>query len=169
MEECIALKDEIGKLIQEGYLRDYVRNGGARPQNDQNEVGPPYEIRTIFGAPHFIGEKLRAQNRYLREAKEGSVRTTSFLDKWPAKQLRGEMEDIIFSEKDARHVRHPHYDALVIKAMIANNNLHRILVDNGSSVDIFYFQAFKMMGLKVSNLKPSPNPVYGFMGVLVVP
>ena len=90
-------------------------------------------------------------------------------DKRPAKQIRGEVEDIIFSEKDARHVRHPYYDALVIKAMIANNNVHRIQIDNGSSMDILYFQAFEMMELKVSDLKPSPNPVYGFTGDLVVP
>ena len=53
--------------------------------------------------------------------------------------------------------------------MIANNNLHRILVDNGSSVDILYFQAFERMGIKVSDLKPSPNPVYSFTGDSVVP
>ena len=44
--------------------------------------------------------------------------------------------------------------------MIANNNVHRMLVDNGSSVDILYFQAFERMGLKVSDLKLLSNPVY---------
>ena len=53
--------------------------------------------------------------------------------------------------------------------MIANNNLHIILVDNGSSVDILYFQAFERMGIKVSDLKPSPNPVYSFTGDSIVP
>ena len=53
--------------------------------------------------------------------------------------------------------------------MVANNNVHRILVDNRSSVDILYFQAFERMGLKVSDLKPSPNPVYGFTRDSVVP
>ena len=163
------LKDEIKKLIREGYLRDYVRNRGARPQNDQNEARPHREIRTIFGGPHFTEETRGAQNCYLREAKERLVMTTSSLDKRPAKQIRGEVEDITFSEKDARHVRHSHCDTLVIKAMIANNNVHWILVDNGSSVDILYFQAFERMGLKVSNLKPSPNPIYGFTGDSVVP
>ena len=65
--------------------------------------------------------------------------TVSSPDQWPAKLTRGEAEDITFSERDACHIRHPHYDALVIKVMIANNNVHRILVDNGSSVDIRYF------------------------------
>ena len=59
---------------------------------------------------------------------------------------------------------------------MTNNNVHRILVDNGSSVDILYYQAFQKMGLKNSNLRPSPNLIYGFtkdsvtpMGVITLP
>ena len=79
------------------------------------------------------------------------------------------MDNITFSERDAHHVRHLHCDALVITVIIANNNVHRMLVDNGSSVDILYYQAFERMGLKVNNLKPSPNPIYGFTGDSVIP
>ena len=32
--------------------------------------------------------------------------------------------------------------ALVVKDIIANNNVHRMLVDNGSFIDILYYQAF---------------------------
>ena len=53
--------------------------------------------------------------------------------------------------------------------MVANNNVHRTLVDNKSSVDILYFQACERMGLKVSDLKPSPNLVYSFIGDSVAP
>ena len=80
-----------------------------------------------------------------------------------------EVDDITFNEKDAHHVHHPHCDTLIIKAMIANNNVHRLLVDNGSSIDILYYQAFERMGLKVSDLKPSPNPIYGFIRDSVIP
>ena len=64
-EECIILKDGIKKLIREGHLRDYVRNGSAKLHDDQGEAGPPREIKTIFGGPHFIGETRGAQNDYL--------------------------------------------------------------------------------------------------------
>ena len=47
--------------------------------------------------------------------------------------------------------------------------MHRIPVDNGSSVDILYYQAFQKMGLKVSDLKPSLNLVYGFIGDSITP
>ena len=44
-----------------------------------------------------------------------------------------------------------------------------MLVDNGSSLDILYYQAFQRMRLKISDLKPSPNPVYDFTGDYVIP
>ena len=52
---------------------------------------------------------------------------------------------------------------------MANNNVHRILVDNESSVDILYYQVFQKMGLKNNDLRLSPNPVYGFTGDSVKP
>ena len=47
-------------------------------------------------------------------------------------------EDIIFTEVDTNWVHHPHEDALVIMAKIANNLVHRILVDNRRAVNIVY-------------------------------
>ena len=81
------------------------------------------------------------------------------MDKWPTKQVKGKNDDITFRESDAHLVHHPHCDALVITAMMTNNNVHRVLVDNGSSVDILYYQAFQKMGLKDGDLKCSPNLV----------
>ena len=84
------------------------------------------------------------------------------MDKWPTKHYKGENDDITFKENDANLVHNPHCDALVIKAMMANNNVYKILVDNRSSVDILYYQAFQRMGLKDSDFRPSPNLIYGF-------
>ena len=60
------LKDEIEKLIRNGYLQDYIRDMRAKSRSDQNEVEPPCEIRTIFGWPHFAGETQGAWDRYVR-------------------------------------------------------------------------------------------------------
>ena len=84
------------------------------------------------------------------------------MDKRPTKDYKGENDGITFKENDAHLVHHPYCDALVIKAMMVNNNVYRILVDNGSSIDILYCQAFQRMRLKDSDFKPSPNPIYGF-------
>ena len=87
----------------------------------------------------------------------------------PTKNTRWELEDIVFNEVDARWVHHPHVDALVIIARIANSNVHRLLVDNGSAVDIIYLHAYKIMGLTKSKLSPTTSPLYGFIGDHVIP
>ena len=55
-EECVMLKDEIEKLIHNGYLHDYVCDRRAKLRGDQNKAEPHREIRTIFGRPYFVGE-----------------------------------------------------------------------------------------------------------------
>ncbi|PON55571.1 Aspartic peptidase domain containing protein, partial [Parasponia andersonii] len=70
--------------------------------------------------------------------------------------------DITFTEQDAREVHYPHNNALVVKINCGSTQLWRGLVDNGSAVDILYFDAFKKMGLNESDLKPAAAPLYGF-------
>ena len=47
-----------------------------------------------------------------------------------------------FSEEDARCLHHPHDDALVVNIQIEDYNMHRVLVDNGSSANILYYPMF---------------------------
>ena len=131
----------------------------ARLQNDRLEAEPPLEIQTIFDGPHLAEETCGAQDRYVWETRDKPFTNVNNLDKQPTKQFKGENDDITFREIDGQLIHHPHCDAMVITAMMANNKMHRILIDNGSLVDILYYQAFQKMGLKVSDLKPSPNPI----------
>jgi hypothetical protein len=54
---------------------------------------------------------------------------------------------LTFSEEDAQGVVMSHDDALVVTLMVANHGIHRILVDNGGSIDILYWPAFQQMGI----------------------
>ena len=38
-----------------------------------------------------------------------------------------------FLEEDARRLHHPHDDAIVVSLRVGDYNMHRVLVDNGSS------------------------------------
>ena len=110
-----------------------------------------------------------AQERYVQEMKERMLTNVHSVDKRPSKQFKGENNDITFRESNAHLIHHPYCDALVIMVMMTNNNVHKILVDNGSSVDILYYQAFQKMGLKNNDLMSSPNPIYSFTGDSVTP
>lgn len=61
----------------------------------------------------------------------------------PSKHRKREAMDMVFSEEDAKRVKQPHDNPLVIMLMIEWFNTRRILVDNGSSVDIIYLSAFQ--------------------------
>ena len=74
-----------------------------------------------------------------------------------------------FSEEDARRLYHPHDDALVVSIRIEDYNMHRVLVDNGSSADILYYPAFQQMGIGRERLMLTNAPLIGFGGTRVLP
>ena len=80
-----------------------------------------------------------------------------------------ELEDLNFKQADARWVHHPHVDALVITARIANSKVHRLVVNDGNAMDILYLNAYKRMGLVESDLNPTTSPLYGFTRDHIVP
>ena len=77
------------------------------------------------------------------------VRATS------SKPLMGQtlqLDDIVFTQADASWVHNPHDDALVITTEVANSLVHRLLVDSGRVVNILYWDAYQMIGLRQANL-----------------
>ena len=76
---------------------------------------------------------------------------------------------IKFSEDNARRLHHPHDDALVVSLQIGDYNMHRVLVDNGSSADILYYLAFQQMRIDRERLTPTNTPLMGFGGTKVFP
>jgi hypothetical protein len=71
------------------------------------------------------------------------------------------------SEEDVRLQGFPHYDALVIEANIASWTLGKLLVDNGSSADIIFADAFDKTGLSKDLLQPPDTLLYGFGGRVI--
>ena len=80
-----------------------------------------------------------------------------------------ESPTIGFSEEDARRLHHPHDDALVVSIWIEDYNMHRVLIDNGSSADILYYPAFQQMGISKERLVPMNAPLVGFGRTRVLP
>ena len=74
---------------------------------------------------------------------------------------------ITFTEDEAERIHHPHDDAIIISLLIADYTTRRVLVDNGSSVDILYFPAFQQMRLGRDRLRPVNSPLVGFGGMKV--
>ena len=76
---------------------------------------------------------------------------------------------ITFTDEDASRIHHPHDDAIVITLLIADYSTRRVLVDNGSSVDVLYYLAFQQMNLGRDQLRLVYSPLVGFGGMKVQP
>ena len=73
------------------------------------------------------------------------------------KMTRVDNPTISFTEEDTRQLHHPHDDALVINLSIADFNTRRVLVDNGSSVDIIYYIVFQQIRIDRSGSCPQTH------------
>ena len=76
---------------------------------------------------------------------------------------------ITFSDLDLEGCQHPHDNPLVIRVVVANKTVHRVLVDNGSSADIIFASAFNKMDIGRARLEPVSTHLRGFSGEKVLP
>ena len=58
---------------------------------------------------------------------------------------------------------------MVIKVVIANKMIHRVLFDNGSSADIIFASTFDKMGIRREKLEPVNAHMRGFSEERVLP
>ncbi|KAL2492255.1 Uncharacterized protein Adt_27883 [Abeliophyllum distichum] len=147
IDDCRDLKGEIESLIRRGHLKEFLARpaGGVElpPPRDRDELLPP--------PPHQQGR---------------SEIYTIVLSSAIAKP---DEENFSFSEEDASHILQPHSDALVITMPVSEINIHRTLVDDGSSVNVLYLRTFRQMEINVRHVRPFTKPLQEFTGDYVNP
>ena len=74
-----------------------------------------------------------------------------------------------FSDEDKIGTIQPHDDALVIILRIGGYNVKRVIVDQGSAVEIMYLDLFKGLNLRAEDLTPYDSPLVSFEGKVIIP
>ncbi|XP_077212813.1 uncharacterized protein LOC143847913 [Tasmannia lanceolata] len=185
--ECWQLKKEIELLINRGYLKKFVKDDGHRgerrekslqgqsprrsqppparnqsplPSSSQPEMRqsqPNGVINTIMGGPAAGGTSSAARKAYSHRVNAGHT----------CSKKVNTGNEISFSNANLDNLILPHDNALVITMLVANWELMKILVDNGSSADILYYHAFKQMMIGDDRLKPANSDLFCFSGEIV--
>ena len=123
---------------------------------------PLREIRVIIGGT-LAGQTSKLKKTYLKV-----VQNVQLSGRSP--KTRGIDEPTIsFTDEEAERIHHPHDVAIFITLLIVDYTTRRVLVDNGSSVDILYYLAFQQMRLEQDILRPMCSPLIGFGGMKVQP
>jgi hypothetical protein len=87
----------------------------------------------------------------------------------PITQTKWSHMPLTFNEADIKLVSFPHIDAMVITTHIDKWDITRVLIDNGSQVEILFLSAFDQMVFDRKQLKKMSKPLYGFSGRRIEP
>ena len=72
IERCVALRDEIERLMRAGHFKEFMDEPHPTNREEQPHQWNPEKIRevlTIIGGFHIAGESRSAPNKYVKEAK----------------------------------------------------------------------------------------------------
>ncbi|KAK8918768.1 hypothetical protein KSP39_PZI021391 [Platanthera zijinensis] len=143
---------------QQQQQRPEVRIEEIRPRaeegrcEDRVDVGSRGRIGAIHGGAGIEASRKSSLHTMYRR----SVGSTS--------QSPPPDEKITFSREDMPGHEDPFCDALVIQTAIEDFTVPRILVDNGSSVNVIFKKAFDAMKVEARRVLASDGPLFGFSG-----
>ncbi|XP_019251143.1 PREDICTED: uncharacterized protein LOC109230065 [Nicotiana attenuata] len=144
-ENCICPRQEVVRMLNQGYLKELLSDKGranfARGRDSsQGPPKPPSPARTI---QMIIGGGDNSVINYVK------FTTTHKLKRTVAHERYDDFEDsITFEKSDTNGLSFPHYDALVITLRIADTDVKRIMVDDGSSTCIIHPRVLMQMKLE---------------------
>ena len=87
----------------------------------------------------------------------------------PEKRIKVGRLTISFDEEDLEGTIQPHDDALVGTAQISRFLVKRVIIDQGSGVDVMYPNLFEGLGLKSQDLVKYDTPLISFDGRVMIP
>ncbi|XP_074352613.1 uncharacterized protein LOC141691754 [Apium graveolens] len=135
-EQCFQLSNLIEGKIRRGQLVHYVQQEDNPKRHHRDEEDCVIDV--IFGGEASGGFSHNSRKTYAREIFNVNPSTV--------KRPRANPTLVISFSDDDYHpgLVEGHQDALVITTRVGNNTAKKMLVDNGSSVDILYHHACRI-------------------------
>ncbi|KAL0394780.1 UNVERIFIED_CONTAM: hypothetical protein Slati_4444200 [Sesamum latifolium] len=195
-EECGHLKREIERLIQNGYLQEYVcwdkaRGTGPYQKYEMDkgkEVKNPSPGSPVKDMPRtsmmgmtevndpprkgvirlIAGGPIGRESQRARKAQVREAYGTTVKEIMDVEPAN-DAPRIQFDQEEQSGERIPSNDALVITALLANYEIKRVFIDSGSSDDILFGEAYDQMRLGDIPLEAVDTSLYGFAGEVIHP
>jgi len=151
-EQCVTLANQLRRLRGESPGGKQKRDD-EKPKEKSEHISPIFaDLNTIAGGFSRGGPTSASRKRYAR-----SVLMTAAL--LPRKST----PTISFNEDRYDVVAHED-DPVVISIIAMGRWVHRVLVDQGSSADVLFWDAFIGLGIPLDQLRPFDGVLVGFAG-----
>ncbi|XP_038701920.1 uncharacterized protein LOC119998656 [Tripterygium wilfordii] len=164
--DCRGLRYEVDYLLKRGHLRELLSERGRaiwekRKVDDPEALPPPPPVTqtycVISGGSEISGLSHTSAKKHEKEAANPAARMARSFGTFTNQVM-------VFADDEATQLLHPHHDALVLTLQVANINLKRILIDNGSSANVLFLAAYKGMGLDETLILRKSTALIGFNG-----
>ncbi|XP_072080442.1 uncharacterized protein [Arachis hypogaea] len=159
--DCYDLKNVIEKLVRDGRLDRFLANRVDEPKKRRTDEEGGRNERL----PHTLERHIHMINRgFAGGGISKSTRKRHLKEVYHVREgdRSSDLPTITFTQEDAACIISEHDDPVVITIILANTNLHRTLVDQGSSADILFKSAFDKLGLQEKELRAYPNSLFRF-------
>ncbi|XP_073062003.1 uncharacterized protein [Primulina eburnea] len=154
------INQRMGEQRGEGRCQD-VPQELVEPRRGMNEDNhPTREMIHMISEDATDGDCGRARKAHGRRLENFEISRGAGLPQDPV---------ISFGPEDLRGVVTPHNDALVVTTTIANYDVAKIFVDNGSSVNVLFKSTLDQMKVEGFEFEPVSTPLYGFAGHVIPP
>ncbi|XP_050290489.1 uncharacterized protein LOC126728746 [Quercus robur] len=168
-EDCRNLWDHLAQLVREGKLKQLLHHSsgqvgqsGLDPRRDSSSRPPLGTINVIFAVPGRTGS---CPSRVMSVARLSTEDSNS-----EPKRARIEAPLVLgFLANDKIGTIQPHDDALVVTLKTGGYDVKRLLVDQGSAIEIMYLDLYKGLNLKPKDLTAYDSPLVSFEGKTVTP
>jgi len=156
---CYALNNQLSVLANRGLMGKYIKANTnvepsrTHPVSDLHETPVLGDFNTTVGGFAGGGHTSSARKRYVR-----SVMTTAKIER-PKK-----VSNIVFSSEDLKGVVPHEDDPIVLSVIMMGRNVHRVLVDQGSSVDVMFWNTYVGLQIPTDQLRPFDGVLAGFSG-----
>ncbi|KAL0454820.1 UNVERIFIED_CONTAM: Pro-Pol polyprotein [Sesamum latifolium] len=195
-EECRHLKNEIERLIQNGYLQEYVcweKARGTGPyQKKETDKSKEAKVANPEASPKgdpkmgtnektnsndpprkgvirmITGGPIGGDSHHARKAEVRKAHDETIREVLDV-EAADDTPIIQFGRAEHSGPKSSHNDALVITALLENYKVGRVFIDSGSSADILFGDAYDQMQLGDIPLEKVNTSLYGFVGEVVHP
>ena len=157
------------QLVRDGRLQQFLyrpnRQGdqaGLRAQGNASSRPPLGKINVIFATLRRINSRPSGVMSIAQLPAENS--------NLKPKRARVEVRPTLsFSNENKVRTIQRHDNALVVTLRIGGYNVKRVLVDQGSGIEIICLDLYKGLNLKPKDLTADDSPLVSFDGKVVIP
>ena len=169
-----GLKFLVERLIRTGHLRRFIqelaRGTETASATDRaiDAIEHPSESRPTIN--FVLGGPIDDQYQFKRQRQKmllaGSVKALVNTISTPESSTTVQPIDdfISFPPMNPARVITPHYDALILTLCINNFDVHKVLVDRGSTTKLLHLPGFRQIRVLLSHLNSAGRVLSGFNG-----